>query len=161
VNFDQADALNEAIRAIGIRHRELAMAALAPLGIHPGHKLVLIELETAGPRTQAQLAAASGYEPPTITLSVRQLEAAGLVVRSSSLTDGRATIVELSDQGRALLPKLKAAWRQVAEQTVAGLSSTPIDQLTAVLDDLATSLASTSAPAGDVPHYVTRSQGPR
>jgi DNA-binding MarR family transcriptional regulator len=158
MNFDQADALNEAIRAIGIRHRALAIAALAPLGIHPGHKLVLLELYTAGPRTQAQLAAASGYEPPTITLSVRQLEAAGLVVRSSSLTDGRATIVELSDQGRALLPKLKAAWRQVAEQTIAGLKSTPTDQLTAVLHDLATSLASTVAPAEDVPHYVTRSR---
>src|ERR1700680_2357294 len=136
MNFDQADALNEAIRAIGIRHRALAMAGLAPLGIHPGHKLVLLELDTEGPRTQAQLAAASGYEPPTITLSVRQLEAAGLVVRSSSVTDGRATIVELSDQGRALLPKLKAAWCQVAEQAVAGLASTPVEQLVSVLDEL-------------------------
>lgn len=161
MNFDQADALNEAIRAIGIRHRALAMAALAPLGIHPGHKLVLLELETAGPRTQAQLAAASGYEPPTITMSVRQLEAAGLVLRSSSLTDGRATIVELSDQGRALLPKLRAAWRQVAENTIAGLTSTSVDELTAVLDDLATSLASTDAPAEDVPRYINRSQARR
>ena len=111
MNFDQADALNEAIRAIGIRHRELAIAALAPFGIHPGHKLLLLELEATGPCTQAQLAAASGYEPPTITLSASQLEAAGLVARRPSPTDGRATIVELTDEGRALLPKLKAAWR--------------------------------------------------
>src|ERR1700676_4517082 len=116
MNFDQADELNEAIRAIGIRHRALAIAALAPFGIHPGHKLLLLQLET-GPLTQAQLAGATGYEPPTITLSVRQLEAAGFVVRRPSLTDGRATIVELSDGGRALLPKLKAAWRHLAEQT--------------------------------------------
>lgn len=156
MNFDQADALNEAIRAIGIRHRELAITALAPLGVHPGHKLVLLELDAAGARTQAQLAAASGYEPPTITLSVRQLEAAGLVVRRSSPTDGRVTIVELSDLGRALLPKLKAAWRRVAEETVAGLSSTPIDQLIAVLDDLAASLAARVAPADDVPRYIPR-----
>ena len=130
MNFDQADALNESIRAIGLRHRALAIAALAPLGIHPGHKLLLLELETAGPRTQAQLAESSGYEPPTITLSVRQLEAAGLVVRRPSPTDGRATIVELSDQGRALLPRLKTAWQQVAERTLAGLTSTPFDRLT-------------------------------
>ena len=52
MNFDQADALNEAIRAVGIRHRALAVAALAPMGIHPGHKLLLLEL-AAGPRTQA------------------------------------------------------------------------------------------------------------
>jgi DNA-binding MarR family transcriptional regulator len=158
MNFDQADALNEAIRAIGIRHRALAIAALAPLGIHPGHKLVLLELESAGPRTQAQLAAASGYEPPTITLSVRQLEAAGLVLRRSSPSDGRATIVELSDQGWALLPKLKAAWRRVAEQTVAGLTSTSADQLTSVLDELAASLAAREAQAEDVPRYITRAR---
>jgi DNA-binding MarR family transcriptional regulator len=156
MNFEQADALNEAIRAIGIRHRALAVAALAPLGIHPGHKLLLLELEAAGPRTQAQLAAASGYEPPTITLSVRQLEALGLVVRRASPTDGRATIVELSDQGRAFLPKLRAAWRRVAERTVAGLTSIPVDALIAVLDDLATSLEAGSAPAVDVPRYAPR-----
>jgi DNA-binding MarR family transcriptional regulator len=160
MDFEQADALNEAIRAVGIRHRALAIAALAPLGIHPGHKLILLELESAGPSTQAQLAAASGYEPPSITLSVRQLEAAGLVDRRSSLTDGRATIVELSEQGRALLPRLKAAWCEVAEQTVAGLTSTSIEQLTELLDDVAASLASGTAPAEDVPRYVTRRSRP-
>jgi DNA-binding MarR family transcriptional regulator len=159
MNFAQADALNEAIRAIGIRHRALAVAALAPLGIHPGHKLLLLELEAAGPRTQAQLAAASGYEPPTITLSVRQLEALGLVVRRSSPSDGRATIVALSDQGRAFLPKLRAAWRRVAEQTVSGLDSIRIDEVIAVLDDLATSLAAGAALAADVPRYAPRSSG--
>jgi DNA-binding MarR family transcriptional regulator len=149
MNFEQADELNEAIRAIGIRHRALAIAALAPFGIHPGHKLLLLQLET-GPLTQAQLAVATGYEPPTITLSVRQLEAAGFVVRRPSLTDGRATIVELSDGGRALLPKLKAAWRRLAEQTVAGLTI-PVDQANSVLGDLAASLTAAHASTEDVP----------
>jgi DNA-binding MarR family transcriptional regulator len=160
MNFEQADAINEAIRAIGIRHRELAMAAMSPFGIHPGHKLILLELESAGPRTQAQLAAASGYEPPTITLSVQQLVAAGLVVRHASPSDGRALIVELTDQGRALLPKLKSAWRGVAEQSVAGLESTSVDELIAVLEDLAGSLAAVSAEAAekDVPRYKPRSR---
>src|SRR5207237_2527445 len=115
MNFDQADALNEAIRAIGIRHRALCVAALAPFGIHPGHKLLLLELEAEGPRTQAELAAASGYEPPTITLSVRQLAAAGLVVRRPSPTDGRATSVDLSARGRALQPNLQTARRPVSQ----------------------------------------------
>lgn len=154
MNFDHADALNEAIRAIGLRHRELAIAALAPFGIHPGHKLLLLELEAAGSCTQAQLATASGYEPPTITLSVRQLEAAGLVARRASPTDGRATIVELTDAGRALLPKLKEAWRHVAEQTVAGLTTVSVEQLTAVLADLAASLSADDAGGGDLPRYV-------
>jgi DNA-binding MarR family transcriptional regulator len=157
MNFAQADDLNEAIRAIGIRHRALAIAALAPLGIHPGHKLLLLELEQAGPCTQAQLAEASGYEPPTITLSVRQLEAAGLVVRTPSATDGRAINVDLTERGRAFLPKLKAAWRRVAEQTVAGLTSAHVDQLTGVLADLAASLTAGDVPSTEVPRYNPRS----
>lgn len=161
MNFDQADALNEAIRAIGIRHRALAVAALAPLGIHPGHKLVLLELASAGPRTQAQLAAASGYEPPTITISVQQLEAAGLVARTPSPTDGRVTIVELTEPGRALLPQLKTAWRRVAELTVAGLNNTSLEELTAVLEDLASSLATGGPSDDDVPTYKARSRSRR
>jgi DNA-binding MarR family transcriptional regulator len=160
MNFQQADALNEAIRAIGIRHRALAISALAPLGIHPGHKLLLLELE-GGPRTQAQLAAASGYEPPSITESVRQLETAGYVIRRPSPSDARATMVELSDLGRSLLPKVKAAWRQLAEQTIAGLSSSTADQLTEVLSDLASGLASRDLPTKDIPRYRARPHRPR
>jgi DNA-binding MarR family transcriptional regulator len=159
MNFDQADALNEAIRAIGIRHRALAIAALAPFGIHPGHKVLLLELAKTGPSTQAQLATACGYEPPTITLSVRQLETAGLVVRRPSPHDRRATVVELSQAGRALLPKLKSAWRRLAEQTGSGLSATTVEQLTNVLEDLAAGLSAGAAP--DQPRFTPRSKPAR
>jgi len=155
VNFEEADALNEAIRAIGIRHRALAMSALAPLGIHPGHKLLLLELEKTGPSTQAQLAAASGYEPPTITVSLRQLEDIGLVARRRSPSDARATIVELTGKGRALMPKLKAAWRRVAEQTIANVA-TPSERLTALLEELAAGLSADEALAPQKPRYVRR-----
>jgi len=145
VDFEQAATVNSALRSIGIRHRALADALLAPLGLHTGQEVLLLELAAQGPRSQGQLAVSSGCEPPTITGSVRKLEAAGLVVRRPSSTDGRVTIVELSDQGQALLPGLKAAWQQLAEQTVAGLTSTPLDQITDALTDLAASLTTASA----------------
>ncbi len=144
MDFEQAAALNTAIRSIGIRHRALADALLAPLGLHTGQEVLLLELDGQGPRSQGQLAASSGCEPPTITGSVRKLEAAGFVVRRPSPTDGRVTIVELSDQGQALIPKLKAAWQQLAERTAAGLTSTPLDQLTDALADTAASLTAAS-----------------
>ena len=146
VDFAQAAALNTAIRSIGIRHRALADALLAPLGLHTGQEVILLELDAKGPRSQGQLAISSGCEPPTITGSVRKLESAGLVLRRPSSTDGRVTIVELSDQGKALLPDLKAAWRQLAEQTIASMSLTPTGQLTDVLTDLAASLATPPRP---------------
>jgi len=73
-------------------------------------------------------------------MGVRQFEAAGFVVRKPSLTDGCANIVELSDQAWELLPKVKAAWLQLAEETVSGLSSTHLDQLSSALSDLAANL---------------------
>jgi DNA-binding MarR family transcriptional regulator len=149
VDLDDGFRLNEAIRAIGIRHRALAGSLLLPLGLYPGQEVLLLELRD-GSRTQAQLAVASGCEPPTITHSVRKLEAAGLVTRRPSPDDARLMIVELGDQGRMLLPRLVAAWQHVAEQTVAGLTDTPLDALLPMTVDLANSLrgASTRGPAG-------------
>jgi DNA-binding MarR family transcriptional regulator len=139
MDFEQADRLNAAIRAIGMRHRALAARLLGPLALHPGQEVLLLELAAHGPRTQVQLATASGCEPPTITGSVRKLEDAGLVVRRPSPTDGRVTIVELSDRGRRLLPELRQAWVELAERTIEGIDSTP-DQLGVTLADLARSL---------------------
>jgi DNA-binding MarR family transcriptional regulator len=158
MNFERADALNEAIHTIAIRHRARAIAALAPLGIHPGHKLLLFQLAAAGPSTQAELAAACGYEPPTITLSVRQLEAAGLVVRRASPSDGRATIVELSDDGRKLLPKVRAVWCRLAVDTVAGLAEASVPEVLDVLVDLASSLVALDDPAKPLPGRSTRTR---
>jgi DNA-binding MarR family transcriptional regulator len=153
MNFDEADELNRSIRAISIRHRALAIAALAPFGIHPGHRLLLIELDRKGPLSQAQLAAATGFEPPTITLSVRQLAAARLVSRRPSPADRRATLVELSDLGRAILPKVRTAWRHVAEQTMAGLSPAQATQARELLPALAAALTATVDPT-KLPRYA-------
>ena len=147
MDFDQAHALNEAIRAIGMRHRALAGALLAPLGLHPGQEVLLLELAEQGARSQAQLAQASGCEAPTITHSVRKLEAAGLLVRRPSPTDGRVTLVELSTRGQQLIPALKDAWQQLAERTVDQLPGTPLEPLTSTLTELARSLTATGAPA--------------
>jgi DNA-binding MarR family transcriptional regulator len=143
VDFRQADALNAAIRAVGMRHRALAAGLLGPLGLHPGQEVILLEIDAHGPRTQVQLATASGCEPPTITGSVRKLEDAGLVVRRPSPTDGRATIVDLSEHGRRLMPALRQVWVELAERTVDGMEGSPADQLAAVLADLARSLSRT------------------
>ena len=139
MDFTRAKQVNDAVRALAMRHRAAAADLLAPLGLHPGQEVLLLELHAHGERTQAQLAAASGCEPPTITGSVRKLESAELVVRRPSPTDGRATIVELSDRGRSLMPALEAAWCELAERTLSGLSSDR-DRVTAVLGEMATGL---------------------
>lgn len=140
MDFDQANRINLSIRSIVIRHRALADRLLGTLGLYAGQEVLLLELGDKGPRTQVQLAAASGCEPPTITHSARKLEAAGLVNRWPSPEDGRVTMVGLSEKGEAVLVGLKDVWRQLAEQTVSALTSTSVDQLTEVVADLSGSL---------------------
>ena len=149
MDFAHADALNQAIRRISQAHQSLAVALLADLDLHPGQALFLLELDAHGTRTQTQLAAALGVEPPSITGMAVKLQATGLIVRTPAPRDARAMVVELTDRGRALLPQVKDSWVRLAEATVAGLETTPLDRLSGDLADLARSLSRGSSP-GDL-----------
>jgi DNA-binding MarR family transcriptional regulator len=158
VEFEQADAINRAIRLITLKHRALAGAHLAELGLHTGQEVLLMELDAHGPRTQVRLAAGLGVEPPSVTLMAKKLEEAGLIARRRSSSDTRAIVVELTDEGRALIPQLRAVWRRLAEETVAGLEKTSAERLQDVLKDLACSLYPSGAPSSldPIPQERTR-----
>jgi DNA-binding MarR family transcriptional regulator len=140
MDYEQAFALNRAIRTIGMRHRALAAAELNRVGLSVGQENLIMELAKWGPRTQVQLATAAGCEAPTITSAVQRLEAIGLVTRRPSTEDRRATVVQLTADGEALLGALSTAWIHLAETTVSGLSHIGVDELIDALSDLAGSL---------------------
>lgn len=136
MDFAYADALNQAIRLLSLRHRARAAALLAPLGLHPGQEALLLELARTGPRIQAQLSEALGCEPPSITLMTRKLEATGHVSRKPDPSDKRASIVELTDQGKALADQVKQLWCGLAEETVSGLPAETVAALPAILNTI-------------------------
>lgn len=154
MDYEQAHALNRAIRTIGMRQRALAGSVLHQLGLTVGQEALIMDLAENGPRTQAQLAAAAGCEPPTITSAVRRLEALNLVARRPSTLDARANVVELTGNGQDLLDDLSAAWIRLAEATTAGLSRTGVEDLIDALTDLARSL-------GSAPDYLERAPSRR
>lgn len=133
MDFAYADALNQAIRLLSLRHRARAAALLAPLGLHPGQEALLLELDRTGPSIQAALSEALGCEPPSITLMTRKLEAAGYLRRKAVPTDKRASIVELTDSGKALTDQIKQLWCALAEETVADLPSRTAAALPGIL----------------------------
>ena len=135
-----AEALNAAIRAVCLRHRSRAAELLAGIGLHPGQDILLLDLAEHGPRTQARLAAASGCEPPVVTVSARKLEAAGFLTRRPSPQDRRVTVVEITERGRAAARQVREVHRRLAAEAVAGLTSTTAAELVAALNDLARSL---------------------
>jgi DNA-binding MarR family transcriptional regulator len=136
VDFEQADAINQAIRLLSLRHRARAAALLAPLGLHPGQEVFLLELARTGPMIQAQLSEALGCEPPSVTLMARKLEASGHIRRKPAPSDQRASIVELTDSGKALADQVKQLWCALAEETVTGLPAQAVAELPGLLATL-------------------------
>jgi DNA-binding MarR family transcriptional regulator len=136
VDFEQADALNQAIRLLSLRHRARAAELLAPLGLHPGQEALLLELARTGPMIQAQLSEALGCEPPSVTLMARKLQASGHIRRKPAPSDKRASIVELTDSGDALAGQVKLLWCALAEETVTGLPAQTVAELPSVLKAL-------------------------
>jgi DNA-binding MarR family transcriptional regulator len=136
MDFAQADAVNQAIRLLSLRHRARAATLLAPLGLHPGQEVLLLELDRSGPMIQAQLSDALGSEPPSVTLMARKLERGGYIRRKTASSDKRASVVELTDSGKALVGQVKRLWRALAEETVAGLPAKTVADLPRVLATL-------------------------
>jgi deazaflavin-dependent oxidoreductase (nitroreductase family) len=134
MDFESADAINQAIRLLSLRHRARAATLLTPLGLHPGQEVLLLELARTGPMIQAQLSDALGCEPPSVTLMTRKLEAAGQIRRSPAPTDRRASVVELTDSGRALADQVKQLWCALADETAAGLPSATVAELPGILN---------------------------
>ena len=136
MDFEQADAINQAIRLLSLRHRARAAALLAPLGLHTGQEALVLELDRTGARIQAQLSEALGVEPPSITLMTRKLEASGHIRRKPAPSDKRASIVELTDSGKALARQVKQLWRALAEETVTGLPAQTVTELPGLLNTM-------------------------
>ncbi|GCD92654.1 MarR family winged helix-turn-helix transcriptional regulator [Embleya hyalina] len=140
MDFDRADALNQAIRLLSLRHRARITTLLAPLGLHPGQEALLLELARNGPMIQGRLSDALGCEPPSVTLMTRKLEAAGHIRRTPAPTDKRAAVVELTDNGTDLVEQIKHAWCTLAEETVTGLPERTVAELPHLLATLTTNV---------------------
>jgi DNA-binding MarR family transcriptional regulator len=101
-------------RLVAERHpdNELSMSQMAVLG----------QLYRNGEQTVGDLAAAEQVQPPSMTRTVKTLEAGGYVARRPHETDGRQVVISLNDQGVATVRADRArrnAWlsRRLAELT--------------------------------------------
>jgi DNA-binding MarR family transcriptional regulator len=97
--------------------------------------LMLLHFSSRGSMPVKKVAERLQVHPTSITNSVDRLEAAGLVVRLPHPTDGRATLVEVTDIGReTALKATESLNRDVFSQP--GVGSRRVGTLVNVLTDL-------------------------
>ena len=96
------------------------------------HGAILGRLDRCGSQGVSDLAAAERMRPQSMAQTVAELEADGLVVRRPDPSDGRRALVELTEQGRAVLAADRRAREGWLAQAIAQDFS---DQEQAVLSE--------------------------
>lgn len=72
----------------------------AGYSIPPHQFTVLLAIDRAGSRTTSQLAAIELVRPQSMAHTLQQLDEAGFITRQSDPSDGRQTLIALSEAGR-------------------------------------------------------------
>ncbi len=79
---------------------------------------IMAKLADEGPQRLGALATAFGLDPSTITRQVQALEELGLAERRTDPTDRRASILDLSPNGREVLEQTRAHRRAKLQQAL-------------------------------------------
>ena len=82
----------------------------AGLSYRPRYTPVMRALLAREPSTLGQIVEAAGITQPAATQTVALMVEEGLVSTQAGPHDARQRLIRLTDQGRALLPRLQACW---------------------------------------------------
>src|SRR5262245_49889267 len=87
-----------------------------------------------------QLTAELGTDTAGMTRLIDRLETKGLVRRAPHPDDRRSVLIELTESGRSLLPKLPPVFGRVTSGLLAGFSADEITVLTGMLQRMGQNL---------------------
>ncbi|MEO7071147.1 MAG: MarR family transcriptional regulator [Nostocoides sp.] len=129
-----ADLADELLLAVGRLNRWASRHA--DLTVPPARLRLLALVDELGSARVGDLARADNTTQPTMTVQVDRLAAAGLLRRAADPKDGRAVLVELTDDGRTALSTARAARGTVIAPLVADLEPGARDDLRAAVRTL-------------------------
>ena len=116
----------ESLFEVAVRLTAAMDQGLAGWGLTRARAELLWNLRRTGSTTQRELSDRLRCSPRNVTGLVDGLEAAGLVSRSPHPNDRRATLVELTDDGRGLVSGWEAGQQETASELFGDLTKTEI-----------------------------------
>ena len=127
------ESLSEAFWSVARRLRDTSQETLAPWDITPAHLRALRVLRRHGIIRLSELSDRLRIAPRSATEVVDALETRGLVRRRPDPADRRATLVEVTDDGSAVLDAIRGS---EAERVFSQLSQTDRAHLARILRKL-------------------------
>lgn len=110
-----------------------AFMNLQDVEIHPGQMQFMGLLLAKDRCTQTELAKKLGISNASVGISVRRLEKAGLVKKSTDQSDLRATNIELTEKGRSFAVEAKKRVEEVLSIKYKGLTEKQIEDFHSVM----------------------------
>ena len=129
---DALVALAPPLVGIGVRSVEAAAG-----GVTIPQYRVLVLLEDNGPLSIGMIAFELGVNPSNATRVCDRLERLGLASRTSSATDRRSVLVEVTESGRAVVADVTAYRRRDLARVVAQLDGSRSDGMVRALEEVA------------------------
>jgi DNA-binding MarR family transcriptional regulator len=97
---------------------------------------VLSATAAIGPARVSELAEVVGLNPTTMSRHLRELERIELVSRTNSDSDRRATMVELTELGSAIVARLRDQRRELFSELLEGFAPEELDRFADYLERL-------------------------
>jgi DNA-binding MarR family transcriptional regulator len=101
---------------------------------------IMCKLADEGPQRLGALATSFGLDPSTITRQVQALEEIGLADRRTDPSDRRASILDLTDNGREVLDQTRSRRRDKLQAALADWSESDLTDFGRLLKEFNASL---------------------
>lgn len=102
---------------------------LFSLGLTAAQLAIVVALSAAETVSTIGLCERVAYDAGAMTRMLDRLQAKGVIRRRRSLVDRRVIHVELTEQGRAGIPRMRKVAMEVADQFLGGFSNTEVREL--------------------------------
>lgn len=111
-------------------------------GFYAGQDQIMLLLDEQDGQTPGSLSERLGVRPPTITKTITRLQSQGFVRKASSKTDGRQTLIYLTDSGRNAIKAISKAVRRTEKQALKNLDKKDQKVLARLLSEVEQTLMS-------------------
>lgn len=116
--------------------RDIINRDVEKLGVQNSYRQLLFHLSRKDGVSQLELARATHLKAPTVSVTLKNMEADGLVERRGDIDDLRIIHVFLTDKGRKTDDKIRELHHQLDGKMTEGISQEELDALVATLTKL-------------------------
>ncbi len=113
--------------------RDIINRDVEKLGVQNSYRQLLFHLSRKDGVSQLELARATHLKAPTVSVTLKNMEADGLVERKGDINDLRIIHVYLTDKGRQTDDKIREIHHMLDSRMTEGISQEELDALVATL----------------------------